>query len=457
MKRHRLIAGRWNTAGTTLHETIDDPQNVGVRWSMQRFGLERMEIQVKASSDYDMYDRYSTHIGQRMAIYTHWAHTPLSGFVSEVRLLGALRVLYIVRGPWWRMEDDLDTTVYDNTDDLQTTIKNILTDHVSVSDSDQSNIAANTTTIGGWQPSWPQGSYPGDMMADLLEMSDGSGNIFDFWFQDQPFNGLDLQDYLPYYAARSSSASVNWQVDRRDLRQLTPSRDIHELATSAKVYFGTITGTHTGSNNVIILTDSAATFVADGVQSGDVVTNITDGSRGKVVSVDSATQITLETLSGGTDDDFDTSDVYSIRLENPRTSQTSTVTADYWDRDVAAYRPEMTSTQATQYAVILKNTKPDQHNPFVFTAPFIRDGNGSPWPLWEVMVQGGGYVRINDLYPAASILSDSLDREQTFIITGLDYDHTQRSLRFEVDSPSRRLDARLRAAGILRGEMVLRG
>ena len=70
------------------------------------------------------------------------------------------------------------------------------------------------------------------------------------------------------------------------------------------------TGTHTGGNNVAVLTDSAGDFINKGVQVGDTITNDTDGSSG-VITAFTATTITT-TLAGGTDDDWDTNDEYSI-------------------------------------------------------------------------------------------------------------------------------------------------
>lgn len=69
-------------------------------------------------------------------------------------------------------------------------------------------------------------------------------------------------------------------------------------------------GTHTGSNNASTLTDSAADFLNWGVEVGDTIANTTDGSSGTITAV-TATTISVA-LSGGTDDDFDTSDAYTI-------------------------------------------------------------------------------------------------------------------------------------------------
>ena len=70
------------------------------------------------------------------------------------------------------------------------------------------------------------------------------------------------------------------------------------------------------SRNATVLIDTGATFQADGVIVGDFTNNDTDGSSGLVVSVDSETQITHEFLSGGTNDDWELTDTYTIKSTN---------------------------------------------------------------------------------------------------------------------------------------------
>lgn len=87
-------------------------------------------------------------------------------------------------------------------------------------------------------------------------------------------------------------------------------------SNGGSVWVDMVSGTHTGSNNASVLTDSAAAFVTDGVQptaglqTGDTVSNTTDGSSGTITAV-TATTVTA-TLSGGSDNDWDTSDAYTI-------------------------------------------------------------------------------------------------------------------------------------------------
>lgn len=73
-------------------------------------------------------------------------------------------------------------------------------------------------------------------------------------------------------------------------------------------------GFATNANDNASLENSAVTndFVELGITPGDIVDNITDGSSGVVDSV-SATELTFLSLTGGTENDFDTNDVYRIR------------------------------------------------------------------------------------------------------------------------------------------------
>tara|TARA_R100000781_G_scaffold6410_1_gene6635 strand:+ start:656 stop:3907 length:3252 start_codon:yes stop_codon:yes gene_type:complete len=83
-------------------------------------------------------------------------------------------------------------------------------------------------------------------------------------------------------------------------------------------------GQHTGSNNASVLTDSTSgtttpwlrgNFVANGVEAGDKVYNITDrsGSTAGVATITAVTDTTVTgSLGSGTDNDWDTNDVYVI-------------------------------------------------------------------------------------------------------------------------------------------------
>ena len=72
-------------------------------------------------------------------------------------------------------------------------------------------------------------------------------------------------------------------------------------------------GAHTGANGAVVLTDASADFkdtVGVAANTGMIMYNITDGSSGAVTAV-TATTVTAN-LSGGTDNDWDTGDVWRI-------------------------------------------------------------------------------------------------------------------------------------------------
>lgn len=97
-----------------------------------------------------------------------------------------------------------------------------------------------------------------------------------------------------------------------------------------------ITGTSTGGANAAALADSAASFLTGGVRPGDTVANSTDGSSCTITAV-TATGITC-TLSGGTDNDWDASDAYTLTgaIKRVFVNDGATLTVNYADGSPAA-------------------------------------------------------------------------------------------------------------------------
>jgi hypothetical protein len=73
-----------------------------------------------------------------------------------------------------------------------------------------------------------------------------------------------------------------------------------------------ITGTHTGSNDAVTLTDSSKTFTNLGIFKSDIIQNTTDGSRATITLVGGTTL--TGNLSGGTDNNWDNGDTYEISV-----------------------------------------------------------------------------------------------------------------------------------------------
>lgn len=457
----RLLASRWDgTLGSEAKQpdtAFGNPEGIGIRWNIYEFGTQRIELIIKARNRDDAYDRYKNHLGQRIGVYSHWAYQPITGFVTSVDMMGANRVRYVAKGPIARMESELDTNVYASATTLggaSGAIATILSNmDTRIDDTTTTNIATNTATLFGTNPQFPEGTKPAKFIKEVLSLSDTSYNIYDFWLVDQPFLGTSTQLWTPYYQPRSSSASIDWQVNQSDIADLRLSRNVDETVTDAHVYYARITATHDGGNNLAYLSDASEDFLAAGITAGDSIINVTDGSRGQVESV-TTTTVVPGSMSGGTDNDFDDGDFCSIEMKNVQNASDATTTATYWKNEVAIFERQFIAGHATRYANSLLHPDAVQVQAFTVTSPTIRDGSGGRWPLWEPIAQGGGYIRVNNLFPASSLFSTSQDDLTTFFITSLDYDNATNTLRVGVDSPDKRLDARLRRAGIINSELV---
>ena len=74
-----------------------------------------------------------------------------------------------------------------------------------------------------------------------------------------------------------------------------------------------VKGTATTGSTSATLIDSSATFsTTEDVAVGDIIKNDTDGSVARVISIDSATQLTTSTLRNGTDNTWTSGDTYTI-------------------------------------------------------------------------------------------------------------------------------------------------
>lgn len=148
------------------------------------------------------------------------------------------------------------------------------------------------------------------------------GNSFSGCTTFDPVGGIVIRDcsFIGVYddgtADASTRAALLWNssVDIKNSTFIANSHSSSDVAYGiehdaiASVATGTVT-TADGTGTTLI--DSAASFLST-VAVNDYVYNETDGSFGQVSSVDSNTQVTLSALSGGTDNDFDISDAYSI-------------------------------------------------------------------------------------------------------------------------------------------------
>lgn len=448
----KLFAGRFSYSNTfsALLEQFPDMVNAGFRFNPEFGGLIRGELTVKAKSKFDIYDRRTNHPGQRIAFYSSWIHRPISGYIATVEESGANTVTYIIKGPSWRLEAELDTTAYATGTTISSAIQTILTDHAPHISSDYTNILTNATTLGGWQPKTPQGTRAIDAIKELVNKSDSSNNRYFFYLLDEPFNGTSLGQYVAYYNKVDPNAAINWQVNRKDLRSIRPSTSITGRVTNADVYYGTVIFTASGGSTTTAT--SATNLITLGLKPGDRFSNITNGENATIVTVTAGTLTHDGTASATVN-----TNSCAVRLESPKSvASASTTPSTLWDVNVADFFPDQTAATAAQFAATLIEDDPITDQPIVIGAPWILDENGARWPLWEPIIQGGGYLRVNDLYPAAALFSNSADKLTSFIGTAWDYDHASRTLRVQLGEPDSRLDVRLRRARIIESEQINR-
>ena len=75
---------------------------------------------------------------------------------------------------------------------------------------------------------------------------------------------------------------------------------------------GTITTASGMTGDLVRFIDSAATFITNGVEIGDIVANEADGSHTNVAQVVSETELLVFSPSGGTENDYDVGESYNI-------------------------------------------------------------------------------------------------------------------------------------------------
>lgn len=157
-----------------------------------------------------------------------------------------------------------------------------------------------------------QGGRPGNDAAEYLE---GANNDGDGSFATRgpgPFN-----DQLAVLTRAELMAAAELRVIHQARAALARYRATHLaypwLAPFAAPWADqrALRGAHTGTNNESQLRDRRADFTAWGVAAGDVIINVTDGSRAVATTV-SPKVLGVAQPAYGADNDFDRGDVYFI-------------------------------------------------------------------------------------------------------------------------------------------------
>lgn len=125
---------------------------------------------------------------------------------------------------------------------------------------------------------------------------------------------------------------------------LPDSFTIKEGASASRLS-GTTTSAGVASNGECTLTDTSGTFLST-TSAGDTVHNVTDGSSGIVISVNSNTQI-VTALFGGTNNQYGNGDSYMVFprrrfqliLDPPPSTGGHIITVPYIQRPIPVYSP----------------------------------------------------------------------------------------------------------------------
>lgn len=457
-----------HVTGGTLVVQFPVVENIGVRFNVDSYGVERIEVTIKVSDETDQYIRMANDLGgdgrytYRLAIYDECLYQVVSGYLIEIEQIGVGLLKFVAKGPGWNHSDRYGPTYtsYTSSDTTSDQLKQFLDDDVYILQSDLGNVDETGTPLGGWSHPPYIGMHPSEFIEQIKTMSNSNGDTWDYYCLDRVMLSGALRDFTAYFKNRNNKTSVNWRVSMEDLVSFSTSIDITKLNTYVVIWYGTYQGTATGGGATQLI-DSGATFGSGPYNVGDEVRNQTDNSTAKILEIVSNTELKLTALSGGSSNVFSAGNSYSIKAEKPYNFATSSgTTLKSNKRYYREHRKDFTQTQAAQYAQSLYDyfSIPIRATAFNVASRTIRDVNGTLWPLWQVLFDGGGVIEIDDLFPSElSGMAQGTNNTNAYFIRAVDYDNKSNQLRIAVNDLDGRLDSRLKRAGILGSEMIARG
>ena len=326
------------------------------------------------------YDFYVKNIGDRIVIADQFFDYPVAeGWIYGVALSPA-GCSIMCRGPWFRHFDLFDDTAYPLTDTSSAILKASLTNFVPIISDDQDNIEETSFALD----------------------TDGTWELSNF--------GLYPGDLIPKLAAMSNSDLNQWNywVRSAPFVGLTPQKPVAYFQEQVD----------DGSFNWQI-------FKRDIGRSGMTQNRNIEELANRVLIMYR---------------DIDSNEHALTVWASDADSQSR-----FWTREAVISGGQMVPDGADQYRdfTLAKLKAPMLQNQLTITAPYILDSGGSRWPLWYPIKTGGGYLRINDLYPDTEIFSTSWDRKRIGQMMTLEYVDAENSLRVILDTEDSRVDALL--------------
>lgn len=189
------------------------------------------------------------------------------------------------------------------------------------------------------------------------------------------------EDYFPYKLTRLADNS--WTLAKIEFEG---GPFLNENTTGTKTL--KITGSkHTGGTSATILTDSAQTYTVDALI-GMTIYNITDSSSGTITDND-ATTITVASLTGGGDDQWELNDVYLV-IKNgfyiPAGTKNLTLTA-------TGHTPFQGTSDDVETRWLQIHVRADNS-----TETFVNDTNVIPTSLTDTVRVKGDFTFVSDTY-----------------------------------------------------------
>lgn len=456
----RLFAARYNVSRSLLLEFFESPAEIGVRCALPGW-LQRLEVTVKTRSKFDAYERYRSHLGHGFTIFDSYLDKPITdGWVYEVVPDGR-HVHYICAGGWKRLtdqyEEDNPATIGNPTTDAY--LKTVLQNHAPAVSTNYSNIVATGTATGlafrVWEDPGTPGTLPQDIVETILQMSTASNEVLDFWLESQRLNNVALRPPIAYMQPRKSNVTVDWQVERKDIVEVTLGRHIWDLGNEVEVYFTlntTLNGNHSKGDTVIAVVSSANFGVGQEIE----IELDDDNTHRTAIAAIAGNNITINDALP--DDAATASRVWKRKpLQDTGAVSNTDSKSAYWTRHRRETVRDMNTTPAHQYRDTLLDelSEPQQQASFTVGSKYVLNNVGAKQPLWR-MLQRPGYLRVNDLFPAAAF--SSRDGLRSFYVVALDYNHSTRRMTITPDAflGDNRLDVLLQRAGFAVGQMIQR-
>lgn len=498
-----------------LLDALPNIGDLGISWEVP-FGVREIRLTAKMSplAAYEKYRRYAL---QRLALHDHYIDRPVA--TADITYLGYGwgHLILRAKGPAWRLYDGLENTAAtsgDNTDDI---VKRALTDHASIVNSDQTNIAATTAAVTQTLPS------------SQTTTATTAGKLED--------SGANFQTNLIQigYIALNNTDSTWTTVTAIDSETvLSVAEDIFTIGENYTLWRPIARGTTTATLASTLI-DSNADFLRVYADSNCAAFNATDKTPIGIAATITKTTLALDADIFTVDEQYiigqrillwhppyegsPVADVISEMVgygngsgapvyfwledggfqgghlpEKPRphlvaysstaeadwqvwrrdmrraeigrdfgnlatsvttlfgnasesTTQTHN-TGDYWTRDIVISGRNAIAGLADERASVYVNQQSDAilRRPWVIGCGRIMDGAGFCWPLWRMIAQGGGYLRVNDAFPEAALATAGYDRERQGRIVTLDYSYRRNQMRVVLDDDTR-ADRRFRELG----------